>query len=42
LRTICPGWPQTSIRPMSASQVPRITGVSYLCGVQLHAVIRKL
>jgi hypothetical protein len=41
-QTICPGWPQTSILPISASQVARITGVShrhwfrilYLCILQ--------
>jgi hypothetical protein len=27
-RTICPGWLQTSVLPISASQVARITGVS--------------
>jgi hypothetical protein len=25
----CPGWPQTKILPLSASQVARITGVSH-------------
>jgi hypothetical protein len=29
-QTICPGWPQASIFPISASQVARITGVSCL------------
>jgi hypothetical protein len=28
LKTICPGWLQTIILPISASQVARITGVS--------------
>jgi hypothetical protein len=28
-RTICPGWPQTMILPISASQVARITSVSH-------------
>jgi hypothetical protein len=28
-RTICPGWPQTMILPISASQVARITDVSH-------------
>jgi hypothetical protein len=31
LRALCPGWPQTAILPISASQVARITGVSHLC-----------
>jgi hypothetical protein len=31
LQTICPGWPQTSILPLSASQVTRITGRCYQC-----------
>jgi hypothetical protein len=31
--TIYPGWPQTSILLISASQVARITGVSYQCPV---------
>jgi hypothetical protein len=29
--TICPGWPQTLILPISVSQVARITGVSCWC-----------
>jgi hypothetical protein len=29
--TICPGWLQTAILPISASWVARITGVSYRC-----------
>jgi hypothetical protein len=28
-QTICLGWPQTLILPISASQVARITGMSY-------------
>jgi hypothetical protein len=27
--TICPGWPQTVILPISVSQIARITGVSH-------------
>jgi hypothetical protein len=30
-KTICPGWSQTMIFSISASQVARITGVSHLC-----------
>jgi hypothetical protein len=30
-RTICPGWPQTEILQISASQVVRITSVSHWC-----------
>jgi hypothetical protein len=29
LTTICPGWPQTVILPVSVSQVARIIGMSY-------------
>jgi hypothetical protein len=29
LWTICPGWPQTLILPISDSQIARITGVSH-------------
>jgi hypothetical protein len=29
LRTVCPGWPQTSIFLISVSQIIRITGMSY-------------
>jgi hypothetical protein len=29
LETICPDWPQTSVLPISASQVPRIIGMSH-------------
>jgi hypothetical protein len=25
-QTICPGWPQTTVLPISASQVTKITG----------------
>jgi hypothetical protein len=28
LQTSCPGWPQTVILPISASQVARVTGMS--------------
>jgi hypothetical protein len=28
-QTICPGWPGTSILPISSSQVARITGMSH-------------
>jgi hypothetical protein len=28
-QTICPGWPQTEILLISASQIARITGVSH-------------
>jgi hypothetical protein len=31
LRTICLGWPQTLILPISASQVARIIGMSHWC-----------
>jgi hypothetical protein len=31
LRIICPGWPQTTILPVSAYQVARITGMSHWC-----------
>jgi hypothetical protein len=31
LKTICSGWPQTVILPISASQVARITGLSHWC-----------
>jgi hypothetical protein len=31
LQTICLGWLQNSILPVSASQVARITGVSHRC-----------
>jgi hypothetical protein len=30
-QTICPGWPQTAISLISASQVARMTGVSHWC-----------
>jgi hypothetical protein len=29
LQTICPGWPQTMILPISASQIARITDMSH-------------
>jgi hypothetical protein len=28
--TVCPGWPQTSILSISASQVARITGMTHI------------
>jgi hypothetical protein len=28
-QTFCPGWPQTKIHPISASQIARITGVNH-------------
>jgi hypothetical protein len=34
-QTICLGYPQTVILPISASQVARITGVSYQCPAAL-------
>jgi hypothetical protein len=33
LGTICLGWPPTSLLPISASQVARITGMSHRCPV---------
>jgi hypothetical protein len=29
--TFCYGWPQTTILPISATQITRITGINYLC-----------
>jgi hypothetical protein len=29
LRTVCPGWPQTAILPISISQIARITGMNH-------------
>jgi hypothetical protein len=40
-RTICLGWPQTSVVPISASQVTRITGVSHLCKVPVYILRSK-
>jgi hypothetical protein len=34
--TICPGWPQTSILPISASHVARVTGLSHQLQAREH------
>jgi hypothetical protein len=39
---MCPGWPQTKILLISASQVARMTGMSYWCPAELHILKEKL
>jgi hypothetical protein len=41
-QTLCPGWPQTSILPISASQVARITGTSHQCPAVTEFLFRKM
>jgi hypothetical protein len=42
LWTVCPGWPQTAILPISASQVARITGMSHHCLANTHSFIKAV
>jgi hypothetical protein len=34
-QTICPSWPWTEILPMSASQIPTVTGVGHQCPTEI-------